>query len=167
MIRSFLLALILTLPLSPSLAPPAAAHEVKAGELTIVHPFARATAARNGGAYMTIANAGGAPDRLLRARTAAAAKVELHTIVQQGDVMQMRAVDAIDIPANGKAELKPGGFHVMLLGLGSALVEGQTFPLVLEFEKAGAVEVTVNVEKAGASQGAGHGGHQHPPAKAP
>ncbi len=163
MIRSFLLAAMLALPLEL----PAQAHDVKASALTIDHPFARATAARNGAAYMTIANGGGAPDRLLRARTEAAAKVELHTIVKQGDVMQMREVEAIDIPARGKAELKPGGFHVMLLGLAKPLVEGQSFALVLEFEKAGAVPVTVNVEKAGAAQGHGHGGHQHPPAKAP
>jgi len=163
MIRSLLLAAMLALPV----APPAQAHDVKAGALTIEHPFARASAARNGAAYMTIANGGGAPDRLLRARTDAAAKVELHTIVKQGDVMQMREVQAIDVPAGGKAELKPGGFHVMLLGLARPLVEGQTFALVLEFEKAGAVPVTVNVEKAGAAQGQGHGGHHHPPAKAP
>ena len=161
MIRSLLLAAMLALPL----ALPAQAHDVKAGALTIDHPFARATAARNGAAYMTIANGGGAPDRLLRARTEAAAKVELHTIIKQGDVMQMREVQSIDVPAGGKAELKPGGFHVMLLGLAKPLVEGQTFALVLEFEKAGAVPITVNVEKAGASQG--HGGHQHPAAKAP
>lgn len=161
MIRSLLLAAMLALPL----ALPAQAHDVKAGALTIDHPFARATAARNGAAYMTIANGGGAPDRLLRARTEAAAKVELHTIVKQGDVMQMREVQSIDVPAGGKAELKPGGFHVMLLGLAKPLVEGQTFALVLEFEKAGAVPITVNVEKAGAAQG--HGGHHHPPAKAP
>lgn len=165
MIRPFLLAAALAL-LS---AMPVEAHDARAGALTVDHPFARATAARNGAAYMTIANGGGAPDRLLRARTEAAAKVELHTIVRQGDIMQMREVPSIDIPARGKAELKPGGFHVMLLGLAKPLVEGQSFPLVLEFEKAGAVQVTVNVERAGAAQphGQGHGGHHHPPAKTP
>jgi copper(I)-binding protein len=64
--------------------------------------------------------------------------------------MKMRPLPAVDIKAGGQAELKPGGMHIMLVGLAAPLKEGQTFPLTLTFEKAGKVEVTVTVEKAGA-----------------
>jgi copper(I)-binding protein len=148
-----------------AVALPAIAHEYKVGSLTVDHPFSRATTAQNGAAYMTIENRGAEADRLVRASTARAAKVELHTIVREGDVMKMREVSAIDVPARGKAELKPGGFHVMLLGLKAPLREGEKFNLALEFEKAGKVEVTVQIDKAGAT--GGHGHPAHPPAKAP
>jgi hypothetical protein len=151
--------------IAATLVLPADAHEFKVGALTVDHPYSRATAARNGAAYMTISNAGAEADRLLRASTARAARVELHTIIREGDVMKMREVTAIDVPAGGKAELKPGGFHVMLLGLDKPLREGEAFVLTLDFEKAGKVDVTVAVEKAGASGGHGHG--SPPPAKTP
>ncbi|MCC7046906.1 MAG: copper chaperone PCu(A)C [Alphaproteobacteria bacterium] len=151
--------------LAAALALPAVAHEYKLGALTIDHPYSRATTAPNGAAYMMIANNGREPDRLLRGSSPQAAKVELHTIMREGDVMKMREVPAIDVPAGGKAELRPGGFHVMLLGLKGPLREGEKFNLNLEFEKAGKVEVTVQIDKAGAS--GGHGHPAPPPAKAP
>jgi copper(I)-binding protein len=72
--------------------------------------------------------------------------------------MKMRAVEAIAVPSGQKVELKPGGMHIMFMGLKAPLGEGDTFPLTLRFEKAGEVTVTVKVEPAGGAA-AGHGGH--------
>jgi copper(I)-binding protein len=75
-------------------------------------------------------------------------------------VMKMRQVDGIDLPAGKTVALKPGGYHIMLTGLAQPLAAGQSFPLTLDFAKAGARQVTVSVEKIGsmgpaASQGSG------------
>ena len=72
--------------------------------------------------------------------------VELHQMQMQGDVMRMRQVDAIDIPANKSVALEPGGLHIMLVGLKAPLKEGDRFPMTLTFEKAGEVKVDVVVE---------------------
>lgn len=143
-------------------AVPALAHEAKKGDLHIGHPWSRATApsAPNGGAYLTIENKGAAADRLLAARGDVAERVELHTHTMKDGVMQMRPVEAIEVPAGGKVELKPGGLHVMLLGLKAPLVKDQRFPLTLVFERAGEVPVDVVVDAAGTaapSTGMKHG----------
>jgi len=81
--------------------------------------------------------------------------------------MRMRPVDGIDVPAEGKAVLEPGGFHIMLINLKAPLFEETVIPLTLEFEKAGKVEIEAVVEAAGAggpSTGSGtmnHGGGAH------
>jgi copper(I)-binding protein len=64
----------------------------------------------------------------------------------EGDVMRMRQVDAIDVPAGQAVELKPGSFHLMLMGLKAPLKAGDRFPLTLKFEKAGEVKVDVAVQ---------------------
>ena len=66
-------------------------------------------------------------------------------------VMKMRPLASLDIPAGQPVTLKPGGEHIMLMGLNGPLREGQSFPLTLTFEKAGTREVTVAVEKPGAA----------------
>ena len=125
------------------------AHDFRLGDLHIDHPWARATApqAQNGAAYFTVTNHGSAADRLIEASSPVAATVELHThdVDSQG-VMRMREVEAIDLPAGEATALRPGGLHVMLIGLGDRLVEGEAFPLTLVFEEAGVVEVEVQVE---------------------
>jgi copper(I)-binding protein len=128
------------------------AHEFKAGAITIGHPYARATAAGQptGGGFLALQNAG-ADDRLLSATADVSKAVELHTMSMEGDVMRMRQVDAVALPAGKAVELKPGGLHIMFIGLKAPLKEGDKFPLKLKFEKAGEVTVTVNVEAAGAS----------------
>ena len=127
----------------------ALARDYRAGELEIDHPWARATApqAQNGAAYLTVTNHGATADRIIAARSPVAATVEMHThdVDSQG-VMRMREVEAIDLPAGEATALRPGGLHVMLIGLGDRLVEGESFPLTLVFEAAGAVEVEVQVE---------------------
>jgi hypothetical protein len=125
----------------------AQAHEFKLGAITIGHPYARATAAGQptGGGYMKLVNGAGA-DRLVSVSADVSKAVELHMMKMEGDVMQMRQVDAIDLAAGQTVELKPGGYHVMFIGLKAPLKAGDKFPLKLKFEKAGEVEVTVNVE---------------------
>lgn len=137
----------------------AAAHEIRAEDLVIEHPWARASigAARTGAAYMTIRNEGAAADRLVAAASEAAEKVELHAHIAEGDIMRMRPAEAIEIPAGGSVELRPGGLHLMLMGLRYPLKEGEVFPATLTFERAGEVRIGVEVEAAAA--GRGHQGH--------
>lgn len=119
------------------------------GGLTIDRPWARPSAAANGAAYMTISTSGGTPDQLIGASSPVAGKVELHTNVVEGDVMRMRPVKAIEINVGEPAVLKPGGLHVMLIGLKAPLKPGERFPLTLTFAKAGSVEVQVDVAAGG------------------
>jgi copper(I)-binding protein len=130
----------------------AQAHSFKLGAIEIGHPYARATAPGqpSGGGYLTLNN-GGANDRLLSASAEVSKAVELHTMTMEGDVMRMRQVDAIELPAGKAVELKPGGLHIMFIGLKAPLKQGDKFPLKLKFEKAGEVTVQVNVEAGGAS----------------
>ncbi|WP_430396620.1 DUF1775 domain-containing protein [Ferrovibrio sp.] len=135
-----------------------------AGAVRIEQPFARATPAKMGGAFMTLVNGGHAADRLVKAASPVAETVELHTHVKDGDTMRMRPVDGIDIAAHGRTALEPGSFHVMLIGLKQPLKEGASFPLTLTFEKAGSVTLQVPVLKAGASPSGtsmGGGDHKH------
>ena len=127
----------------------AVAHSFKLGELTIGHPYARTTAPgqSTGGAYLSFENRG-PDDRLISASTPAAPAVEMHDTQMDGDVMRMRQLSAIDVPSNKAVVLKPGGLHLMLVGLKAPLKQGDKFPLTLKFEKAGEVTVVVNVESA-------------------
>lgn len=140
----------------------AAAHDFTVGPIKIDHPWARASAGavRVGAAFMTLSNGGKEADRLVKAATPQAGRVELHTHVMKDGTAMMQEVPAIDVKAAGTAELKPGGLHVMLFDLKMPLKEGETFPLTLTFEKAGTVTVQVQIEKRGAMQGE-HGGQGH------
>jgi len=140
-----------------ALALPAAAHEYKLGDLEIVHPWARASAgeAKNGAVYLEIVNKGDTADRLIGAATSAAEHAELHTHISENGIMKMRPVEAIDIAPGEHIVLKPGGLHVMLMGLKGTLVEGVMFPITLVFEKAGSIEVEAEV----ASVATMHGKH--------
>ena len=127
------------------------AQEFKLGSLTISQPYARATAPGQpvGGGFLKIVNKG-ADDRLLSASADVAKTVELHTMKMEGDVMRMRQVDAIAIPAGQTVELKPGALHMMFIGLKAPLKAGDTVPVTLKFEKAGEVMVQVSVQAPGA-----------------
>jgi len=137
---------------------PAAAHDYAAGDIRIAHPWTRAAGANaNGAGFMTLRNAGTQPDRLLSAATPAARVVELHTHIREGDVMRMRPVRDIPVLPGETVELRPGGLHVMLIGLAAPLPQGGRVPLTLRFERAGEVQVELAVEAAGARGG----GHRH------
>jgi len=151
MSRRALLGAALLLPLG------AAAHEFRAGELMIDHPWTRAAGANGTGAgFLTIRNTGTQPDRLVSASSSIARRVELHTHIRDGEVMRMRQVADIPVPPGDSVVLRPGGLHIMLIGLNAAMPVGASIPLSLRFERAGAVEVTLTVEAAGAR---GPGGH--------
>ena len=127
------------------------AQEFRLGRLTISQPYARATAPGQpvGGGFLKITNQG-ADDRLLSATADVSKSVELHTMKMEGDVMRMRQVDAIAIPAGQTVELKPGALHMMFIGLKAPLKAGDTVPVTLKFEKAGEVMVQVSVQAPGA-----------------
>jgi hypothetical protein len=98
----------------------------------------------NGAVYVTIVNPG-APDALLAAATSAAATVELHEVVQEGGVMKMRPLPRFEVPGGGRLEMKPGGYHIMLLGLTRDLKPGDTVNVTLTFDKAGRMTVDAPV----------------------
>jgi periplasmic copper chaperone A len=131
--------------------------------------WARPTVAgqSGGGGFLKITG-GLTADRLVGATAPISKTVELHTMEMDGNVMRMREVPGIDIPAGKTVELKPGGLHVMFIGLTQTLKAGANFPLTLRFEKAGEVKVTVQVAQqapgGAAAPGAKadpHAGHKH------
>lgn len=126
--------------------------------LKIDKPWARATApgAAVGGGFLTVVNPGKTTDRLVAASSPAAARMELHEMAMEKDVMRMREVKTMDVPAGGKLELRPGGYHLMFMELKAPLKQGDKVPVTLRFEKAGEVKVELSVESMGA--GSGHGG---------
>lgn len=128
-----------------------AAGDVRRGDLTIRDASARATVPSQpaGGGYLTIQNGGGGADRLVGAASEVAREVQLHSMQMDGDVMRMRQVDGIDVPAGQTVALKPGGLHLMFMGLKSPLVAGTRIPLTLRFEKAGEVQLEMQVQPAG------------------
>jgi copper(I)-binding protein len=109
-----------------------------------------------GGGFLTIVG-GDRSDRLVGARADIAKDVQLHTMTMDGNVMHMREVPAIDVPAGRTVELRPGGYHVMFMGLKQPLKVGEHFPLTLRFEKAGDVKVEMQV----LIQPAQHGHEMH------
>jgi copper(I)-binding protein len=125
----------------------------KIGDLTILEAWARATPVKTGAAYVTIRNDGASPDQLVGAAAGIAQMAHLHTTKKENGVMEMRPVDGIDLPPHATVTLKPGGFHIMLMGLAGPLKAGDTFPLTLTFAKAGAATVDVQIKPAGSAGG--------------
>ena len=139
----------------------ALADEIKAGDLVITQAWSRATpkGAKTGGAYLTIENKGSMPDRLVGGSADAAGEVEIHEMTMANGVMKMRPLDkGLEIGPGKTVKLSPGGFHVMLMGLKSPLKQGDKLPVTLEFEKAGKVTVSFDVEGVGAQGPAGASG---------
>ena len=129
--------------------------------ITVEKPYARATpgGAQNGAAYMMIANKASTPDRLVGAASDVAAQAQVHEMSMDNGVMKMRELtDGLAIPAGGSVTLKPGSYHVMLLGLKKPLVAGDSIPLTLKFEKAGNISITVPVKAMGDMGGMGNMG---------
>lgn len=126
----------------------------------VAAPWVRPTApgAKVGGAFMTL-HGGKEADRLLAGSSPAAGVVELHTHLMEGGVAKMRQIPAIDVPAGGTVELKPGGLHIMLINLKAPLKAGDSIPLTLRFEKAGQIEIKVPVSAQAPGAMSGHEGH--------
>lgn len=128
------------------------AHDFKQGDLVIDHPYATPSLAgtRNGSVYFKgLRNRGGQADRLIAVKSAVAERVELHQMQMDGQVMRMREVPAIALPARTEVNLRHGGagtHHLMLQGLKQPLKDGDRFDLELVFEKAGTRRVNVWVQ---------------------
>ncbi|GHA20275.1 copper chaperone PCu(A)C [Oceanisphaera arctica] len=124
------------------------AHSYHGGDLDIGHPWSRPLppVATTGVAYLTVTNQGEAEDVLLSAESPVAEKVEIHTHIKDGDLMKMRQLDELVIPAGGEQTLAPGGHHLMLMGLKQVPAAGERFPLTLHFKEAGTIEVEVAVD---------------------
>jgi copper(I)-binding protein len=140
--KHFLLAAALILS-APAVM---ACETVTIGDLTIEHAWSKATigAGRPGVFYVEITNAGSVDDALIGIATPAAAMPMLHETVVKDGIASMPHAMSIQVPAGQNVQLSPGGYHGMLMGLTTALKEGDSFPITLSFEKAG--EVTVNVD---------------------
>ncbi|MEC5386862.1 copper chaperone PCu(A)C [Uliginosibacterium sp. H3] len=140
----------------------ASAHDYTLGSIKIGHPWTRATTpgAQTGGGYLKLDN-GGAADRLVSVSSNVSEQAEIHTMSMEGDVMRMQKLDkGVELPAGKTVEFKPGGLHIMLLGLKAPLKEGAKFPLTLKFEKAGEITVDVKVESLTGAPAAG-AEHKH------
>jgi periplasmic copper chaperone A len=128
--------------LAAILALPAFALDYKLGAIEIGHPWSRATppTAESGGGFLAIA-----------VKSPAAGKVEIHEMKMDGNIMRMREVEkGIEIPPGATVELKPGGFHVMFMGLRAPFAKDAKVPLTLVFEKAGSIDVELMVQAMGA-----------------
>ena len=115
-------------------------------QVSVENPWARPTppSAKLGAGYLTVVNAGAA-DRLVGAASPAAARVEMHVTMRDGEIMRMREVKAFDLPAKGRLELKPAGAHLMFVDLKRPFKAGDKVPVTLKFEKAGEVKVDLQV----------------------
>lgn len=109
--------------------------------------------------YLTIANGTAGADRLLSATSPRAERVEVHEMVMDGAVMQMRPVAQLEVPAGQSMQLAPGGAHLMFYGVSEPFAEGQSIPVQLVFETAGTIDVTLPVRRgAPETHGSAHGG---------
>lgn len=147
-----------------ALAAPVIAHNFSIGKIAIGHPWTRETAATQsvGGGFLTIRNNGRSPDRLVSATSPVSGEVQIHTMSMDGGVMKMRQlIDGITIPAGQSVELKPGGLHLMFVGLKKPFKQGAKIPATLKFARAGSVQVSFAVQPVGSSAPteAGHAGH--------
>lgn len=139
-----------------------AAQAFKVGTLVVEASWARATpgGAKVAGGYMKITNMGKEADRLIGGSLPVAVEVEVHEMAMSNNVMRMRRLtDGLEIKPGESVELKPGGNHLMFMGLRGGLTAGQSVKGTLVFQKAGTVEVEYRVAPIGAQSGGG--GHSH------
>jgi periplasmic copper chaperone A len=143
-------------------AAPVRAQEVKAGDLVITQAWTRATpgGAKIAGGYLTIENKGAAADRLIGGSAEVSDKIQVHEMAVNNGVMTMRPLDKGLVIEPGKiVKLAPGGYHLMLVDLKSPLKQGDKVLVTLEFEEAGKVKLSLDVQGVGAPGPGGSGGH--------
>lgn len=140
-------------------AAPARAEDIKAGDLVISQAWARATpgGAKVAGGYLTIENKGTAPDKLIGVSADIAGKADVHEMAMDNGVMKMRPLDkGLTIEPGKTVKFAPGSYHLMFQELKAPLKQGDKVPVTLEFEKAGKVTVSLDVQGVGAqAPGAG------------
>lgn len=140
---------ILSLVAALFLAVPALAHDVKVGDLEIIHPHIPqpAGSAKAAGGYVAIHNSGAEADRLIGVETDIAAKAETHeSKVDANGVGTMEHVESVEIPAGQTVNLEHGGYHIMFMGLTGPLLEGEMHKVTLIFEKAGPVDIEFMID---------------------
>jgi hypothetical protein len=131
----------------------AQAGDYGVGSIQITQPWARATpkGAPTGAAYMTITNKGTASDRVSCVSDDASALCQIHSMTMTGGVMQMRPVEGgLEIKPGETVTFKPGGYHIMLVDLKHALVQGQAVKATLKFDHAGSIDVDYPIAGIGA-----------------
>lgn len=129
-----------------------AAGSGRVANLVVSGAYARASSGDEAAVYLTVSDFG-APDRLLRATSVTAADVQIHENRVDGATASMQPLDGLDIPAGGNVELKPGGLHVMLLGIREPLEPGDTVSITFEFEVAGKLALEIPVRALTATGG--------------
>jgi len=135
----------------------AQSYKLKDLELSQVRATPTVAGAPTGAVYLSVANRGKSPDRLIGGNTPRAKRVELHTMNMTGDVMRMREVDGMELKPGETLAMSPGmGNHLMLVGLTAPLKVGEKFPMNLRFEKSGTLEIEVAVEQASTPPAHGH-----------
>lgn len=137
------------------------AHDFKVGQIEIDHPWTRATpkGATVAGGYLKITNKGTQPDTLTGGTAEGAGRIEIHEMKMEGGIMKMRPVSGgLAVKPGETVELKPGGYHLMLMDLKGQLQQGKTVKGSLTFEKAGKVDIEYTVEAAGSTPKR-HSGH--------
>lgn len=137
------------------------AQDFKVGQIEIDHPWTRATpkGATVAGGYLKITNKGTQPDTLTGGTAEGAGRIEIHEMKMEGGIMKMRPVSGgLAVKPGETVELKPGGYHLMLMDLKGQLQQGKTVKGSLTFEKAGKVDIEYTVEAAGSTP-KGHSGH--------
>ena len=140
-----------------------AADVVVLGDISLSGHWTRAMlpGQKAGGGFVTIANTGSQDDRLVAVSTPGVKRAEIHEMSVVDDVMKMRPLaDGLVLPAGETVELKPGGYHMMFMGVEQPFKEGGMVPVVLTFEKAGEIEIMLPVMAAG-SKSMGHGAKTH------
>src|ERR1700691_2734305 len=150
-------SLVYAVALASLVAAPARAQEVRAGDLVITQAWSRATpgGAKVAGGYLTIENKGSTSDRLIGGSGDVTDRIEVHEMTTSNGVMTMRALDNGLVIEPGKTvKLAPGGYHLMMFDLKSPLKQGDKLPVTLEFERAGKVKLSFEVQGVG-SQGPG------------
>lgn len=152
---------IFTLGVALAMASTAAvAHDFKTGSIKVDHPYTPATVAQNAAGYMSITNAGAEPDRLLAVETSFP-QVTLHeSIVTDGVASMVEFENGVVIEPGATVAFGPGGKHVMFMGVGDPLEDGDVIAATLVFEKAGKIDVEFYVEAAGDTSA--QMGHQMP-----
>ncbi len=141
-------------------ATPAVAHDFKAGDLTLIHPWARATppGAPVAGGFVIIRNSGRESDRLLSVTSSVAESVEIHQSSIVDGTARMRPVANLEIAPGQEVMLAPGGYHLMFLKPKTQFRQSEKFSATLVFEKAGSITVEFAIQGIGSAAPA-HDGH--------
>jgi hypothetical protein len=134
------------------IAVPASAAEPAPQSVTVSAAWARATPPGMAVAavYLTVTG-GSQADRLVGAATPRAGMTQIHVVTQSEGMARMRETEGVEVPAHGSVSLAPQGTHIMLMDLPRPLVAGERFPLTLQFERAGRLDVSVEVRAPGAA----------------